>query len=84
MGGYAREYTTLRRLRDGETIDLGGIFVKMDEGDIGPGDMYIAERNTGPKFLTAASIDEERGYIVPIDLHNYVFNFDECVKVCEA
>ncbi len=48
-----REYRTLNALRRGEVIDIEGIELKMDDGEIKPGDLYVAERNTGPKLLTA-------------------------------
>lgn len=78
-----REYATLKKLRAGETIDFEGILLKMDEGEIEPGDLYVAERNTGPHLLTARVVDTQSGCIVPTD-HAYPFNLHECVKVCEA
>ena len=78
-----REYKTVRALRQGEIVDVGGIQVKMDEGDIKPGDMYVAERNSGPKFLTALEVDNELGCIFPAS-NDYPFDIGECVKVCEA
>jgi len=83
-----REYRTLRALRRGEIIDLGGIKLKMDDGQIQVGDLYIGERNTGPKLLTAKRIvmlDNESGinFIVPT-CNAYYYDGPECVKVCEA
>lgn len=77
------DYSTLKKLRNGEVVDLDGILFKMDEGEIELGDLYIAERNSGPKFLEAKEIDVERGYIIPTT-PDYVFSFSECVKVCEV
>ena len=51
-------------------------------GDIESGDLYIAERNTGPHLLTCKYRDVERGYIVPTTLA-YLYNTCECVKVVE-
>ena len=83
-----RDYRTIRALRRGEVVDLGGIKFKMDvdengdEGEIREGDLYIAERNTGPHLLTAKVIDQ-RGWIYPT-CNGYAFNWGECVKVVEA
>ena len=77
-----REYATIRRLLNGEIVDLGGILFEMDEGDIKPGDLYIAERNTGPKLLEAREISEEGFCIHPTSM-DYSFNTNECVKVRE-
>lgn len=78
-----REYATLRRLRRGEVVDLDGIQVNMDEGGIKSGDLYVAERNTGPKLLIAREVCEDIGCIFPTTC-DYVFDLHECVKVCEA
>ncbi len=78
-----REYATLKALRRGETIDLEGILLKQDEGEIEVGDLYVAERNTGPKLLTAGFIDETLGWIRPTR-NAYPFDIGECVKVCEV
>lgn len=83
-----REYRTIKALRAGEVIDLDGIKLIMDAGEIKPGDLYIAERNTGPKLLTAREIVMlECGccvdYIHPTS-PDYSFNGYECVKVREA
>lgn len=75
------DYSSLRKLRAGEVLDLDGILLKMDEGEIRAGDLYIAERNTGPKLLTAKKVD--RGWIEPTTI-DYSFDLHECVKVCEA
>ena len=81
---YLREYSTLKALRRGEIVDLGGIFVEMDEGEIQPGDLYIAERNTGPKLLIAREINLETGCVFPTEFGQYAFDIYECVKVREA
>lgn len=49
-------------------------------GDIESGDLYIAERNTGPHLLTCKY--REGGYVVPTTLA-YPYNTCECVKVVE-
>lgn len=89
-----REYRTIRALRRGEVMDLGGIKFKMDVDDAGKeqqikaGDLYIAERNTGPHLLTAQEVVmSECGCHVSY-IHStcnaYSFDGGECVKVCEA
>lgn len=77
------ERPTLQALRAGEVVDLEGIRVRMDRGELGPGDLYVAERNTGPKLLTVRKIDP-RGWIEARDSDAYSYNWGECVKVCEA
>lgn len=90
-----REYRTIKALRRGEVVELGGIMLKMDvdendkERQIQVGDLYVAERNTGPKLLTAAEIYVPEGssiyagWIRPTSL-DYGFDVHECVKVVEA
>lgn len=76
-----REYASLKTLRAGDVLDLGGVMLRMAEGEINSGDLYVAERNTGPKLLTAKEVTPR--WIVPTSI-DYVYNLDECVKVCEA
>jgi hypothetical protein len=77
-------------------VDLGGIKFKMDVDETGrekkieKGDLYIAERNTGPKLLTAAKVvgfgegpNGHGGWVEPTSMH-YSYNIGECVKVVEA
>jgi len=91
-----REYRTIRALRNGEVVDLGGIKFKMDvdddgkEREIQKGDLYVAERNTGPKLLEAEKVvgpgEGPKGYggwIQPTTT-DYSFDTGECVKVVEA
>lgn len=90
-----REYRTIRALRKGEVVELEGVKFKMDvdengkEKEIGPGDPYIAERNTTPKLLVAEKVvgpDEDPhgwGWIRP-NSTDYSFDTNECVKVCLA
>jgi len=83
-----RGYQTLNALRRGEIIDIEGIKLKMDEGEIQIGNLYVAERNSGPHLLTAKKIvmldnGNEIDFIVPT-CTAYAFDGYECVKVCEA
>jgi len=82
------EYPTIKALRAGEVVDLGGIRFMMDEGEIKSGDLYIAERNAGPKLLTAREVVmTEDGFCINF-IHatttDYSFDGHECVKVREA
>jgi len=77
-----REIITRKLLR-GETVDFEGIRLEMDEGPISSGDLYVAERNTGPKLLTALRISEELGCVFPTT-PDYPYNIWECVKVKES
>lgn len=91
-----REYNTIRALRRGEVVDLSGIKFKMDvdengeEREIREGDLYIAERNTGPKLLTAAKVVKSGegphgsgGWILPTSM-DYPYDIPECVKIVEV
>ena len=90
--GEHRTYRTVMALRRGEVVDLNGIKFKMDvdengqEKEIRPGDIYIAERNTGPHLLTAAKVFRpgEGGFIQPTTFLDYFFDTGEGVKVIEA
>ncbi|MBI2057970.1 MAG: hypothetical protein HYT63_03245 [Candidatus Yanofskybacteria bacterium] len=83
-----REYKTLKALRRGEVIDIEGIKLKMDEGEIQVGDLYVGERNTGPHLLTAKEVvmlDDGNGINFIFSTCNaYPYDGNECIKVCEA
>ncbi len=83
-----REYRSLKVLRRREGIDIEGIKLKMDEGEIQMGDLYVGERNTGPHLLTAKKIvmlDDGSGIdFIFSTCNTYPYNSYECVKVCEA
>ena len=75
-----RQYQTINALFRGETVELEGVKFAMDgDGEVFEGDIYIAERNTGPKLLTAKEVDY-RGWIVPVE-KAYPYDIIECVKV---
>jgi len=76
-------YDTLLALRQGKVVEIEGRKLKMVDDIIEPGDVYVAERNTGPKVLTAKSVNEHGGYIHPTT-PDYAFDICECVKVCET
>lgn len=77
------DYRTIRALERGEVVDLGGILVRKDEGEIQPGDLYVGERNTGPHLLTAKRVSSEIGCIFPT-CDAYPYDLKECVRVREA
>ncbi|MFA6587992.1 MAG: hypothetical protein WCT08_02895 [Patescibacteria group bacterium] len=78
-------------LRRGEELDLGGVRVKavmISDGtlaEVKEGDLYVAERNTGPHLLIAAKIvpPGHGGFIVPTT-PDYAFDICDCVAVVEA
>ena len=78
-----REYHTLRVLRRGAAVDMGGLFFEMDEGEIKAGDLYIAERNTGPHLLMAREVREDPGWVHSTFTASSV-DIGECVKVREV
>lgn len=68
-------------LREGGVVKIDDVsFVIDGDGEISIGDVYIAERNTGPKLLTAKEIDP-RMWIVPQESSAYFYDVWECVKV---
>ena len=83
------ERKTIRALRRGEVIDFEGFKLKMvtgsdgQEEEVRPGDLYIAERFTGPKLLTAKRIVKEHQFIIST-CDAYPYDIPECVKVCEV
>lgn len=89
-----REYKSIRALREGKVLDLDGLRLRMDvdekgqEKEIQPGDLYVAERNTGPQLLTAEKIVDPVDFwggkfVIPTTM-NYPYDLHECVKVVEA
>lgn len=82
------KYRVIKALRAGEVVDLEGIRLVMDEGEIEPGDLYVAASNTGPKLLTAREVVRlERGDgidFIHATTPDYSFDGSDCVKVREA
>ncbi len=82
-----RESKVLEALCERKTVSIGGVLVRMVEGEIKPGDRYVAERNTGPQLLTAKRIvgqgEGPGGFGNWIDPEESAYNYDiwECVKV---
>ncbi len=76
-------------LRRGEVIDLEGIKLKMAEGRIQDGDLYVAACNTGRLLLLTArdvvmTIDGSQIDFIFPTCNAYPFAGYKCVKVCEA
>lgn len=53
-----------------------------DEGRLEPGDLYVAERNQGPKLLTVQMVNWDHGFVIPTT-NDYLYDIHECVKVKE-
>ncbi len=77
----SREYAALKILRDGGVLDLDGIKLKKIDRELKPGDLYVAERNTGPKLLTVQEIANNA--VFPT-CNGYAFDIGECVAVEEV
>ena len=60
-------------------VEIEGLQFRLSDDEIKPGNLYVAERNTGPVLLECRKVDEENGYIVPIS--GYPFDIWECRKV---
>lgn len=86
------DYRTIRALREGKVIELEGLRFMMardangEEAEIQPGDLYIAERNTGPQLLIAKQIvrpeDGSLAYVIAAEVA-YPYDLRECVKIAE-
>lgn len=76
-----REYRTLKALRAGETVEVEGFLLRMATGgEVSVGDFYVAERNTGPKFLIANKVHPE-GWVEPESPVAYSYDLWECCRV---
>lgn len=82
-----------RLLRNGEPVEIEGLFFVIDgDGEVRPGDTYIAERNVGPQLLTCAKVQDyewrmeslgitcNAPWIVPVE-KAYCYDVGECVRV---
>lgn len=65
-----------------EQFEFEGVTLTLsnERGDIAPGDLYIAGRNSGPHLLTARTINKEDGWIGSHE-PAYPFDIHECRKV---
>lgn len=71
---------TLKKLLNGEVVEVQGIPVIMINEPIKAGDSYVAERNGPAQLLIAASVNLEKGWINPTGIY-YCFDIGECIKV---
>lgn len=76
-----RDYAAQKALLNGETVEVEGIPVKFRDGDIEPGDLYVAERNGGPKLLTCKSYSDDGSWINPDEKFAYCYDTWECTRV---
>lgn len=74
------DHTTIKALRRGETVEIDGFIVKQALTELSSGDLYVAERNTGPHLLTCQRVNSDGGYVVPEEVA-YCFDISECVKI---
>jgi hypothetical protein len=87
-----REYKSLKVLLDGGVLNLEGINLRMKPGSIEPGDLYVAERNTGPQLLTCKDLHYVKwddgtmrvSWINPTTTMDYPYDWWECVRVEEV
>lgn len=95
-----RDYSTLRALRNGETITIEGCEFVADNSPLEVGDWYIGERNQGPKLATVkrfakwdydqelklvdAPSFDEADVVFPMEWNVYAYDATECVKVREV
>lgn len=75
--------TSIEILQKSNVFNFEGILFLKDDTKLEPGDLYVAERNSGPKLLTVKKIDHKNMLVIPTNCE-YPFNFDECVKVREV
>lgn len=60
------------------------VIVKWGE-PIHPGDLYLAQYNTGPHLLICKEANTESGFIVPTTCpQDYAYDTCDCVKVIEG
>ncbi len=62
-----RAYKTIRKLNNGEIVEFEGVFFEKENGELQPGDTYIAERNTGPQLLTVEKIVYENNWLQALE-----------------
>lgn len=64
-----------------QIIKVEGVLLEVETTLPKEGQLYVAQRNNGPRLLTAKKIDLERGYVVPSEEFQYVFDLHECKRV---
>lgn len=64
----------------GYIIEVEGIKLEVENEPPKEGEMYVAQRNTGPHLLTAKKVDMKNRWVVPVE-KAYVFDLHECKRV---
>jgi len=83
LSGYQRLYATINALLVGRAVTIDGVsYIKDGNGQVHDGDIYIAERNTGPEVLVAEKVCTLEGqhWVRPVSMA-YSYDYHECVKV---
>lgn len=62
-------------------IEIEGLKLEIADRLPNEGELYVAERNTGKKLLTAKRIDYTNNYVIPVERNAYVYDFHECKAV---
>jgi len=78
------EQTTLEALRRGETVVVNGADVKMVDGKIERGNLFVTEGVAGPQLLTAQSVPNSSTGRILARGRSYPYNVSECVKVIKV
>lgn len=81
MTQMIQERPIIDALNRGERVKIEDIFLKKIEGEIRPGDFYVAERNQGPKLLICKQVIEN--FVIPT-FPAYCYDLWECVRVEEV
>lgn len=66
----------------GQLITINGQKYRKVDKPLTTGQMYIAQRNTGPHVLFVGNV--KVGAVYPTDLTAYAYDLDECVPVEEV
>ena len=70
----------IQSLKQGNSVEFEGVTLRMaGNGQISPGDTYLAQRNT-VQLLTCRRTIQSEGWIVPKEVA-YPFDIHECVAV---
>lgn len=71
---------TWNTLKQGQSAAFEGMTLVPAEGQIRPGDTYVAERNTGLQLLTCKRVISDKNFIIPTE-NAYCFDIWECIPV---
>ena len=61
-------------------VNVEGVDIVVEDKLPAVGELYIGERNDGPKLLIARELDYERRLVIPEGI-NYPYSFGECKRV---